>query len=82
MNVPKLWDKRIGDKLKPTYHIVQLKGKRGVWYLDYMHDGKRTRRSLSTRSKAEANSRRKIWINYCNSNHYYPICYLDANWLF
>ena len=37
-----------------TYHMVQLHGKRGVWWLDYNDSsGKWLRKSLNTRDKAE-----------------------------
>ena len=45
-----------------SYRMVKLAGKRGVWWLDYMHNGKRIRVSLSIRDRREANKRRKIWI--------------------
>ena len=53
------------ENIGPTYHLVQLHGKRGVWGLDYNDSsGKWMRKSLGTRDKAEALKRRKIWIEY------------------
>ena len=67
MNFTKTVNKKLWEPLKktPTYNIAQIKGHRGIWFLDYRDlNGKRIRKSLSTRSKREANARRKIWIEY------------------
>ena len=49
--------------LGPAYHMVQLNGERGVWWLDYNDSsGKWLRKSLNTRDKAEALQRRTLWI--------------------
>ena len=46
-----------------AYHMVQLHGKRDVWWLDYNDSsGKWIKKSLGTRDKAEALKRRKQWI--------------------
>ena len=48
---------------QPTYHIKQDKQTNGVYWLDYRDfGGQRIRKSLGTKSKREANARRKQWI--------------------
>tara|TARA_B100000315_G_scaffold223743_1_gene228787 strand:+ start:5427 stop:5645 length:219 start_codon:yes stop_codon:yes gene_type:complete len=64
MKLPKdLWEPIIGPYAKPTYRITnKLHGRRGIWWLDYRHDGERIRKSLSTKDKTVALERRKMWI--------------------
>ena len=61
MKLPKdLWE----PMSKTIFYRItnRLHGRRGIWWLDYMHNGERIRKSLSTKDKAVALERRKMWI--------------------